>query len=156
MANNILKDYFLGAGSRYQNAADNYKKATDKALDITNIKNGATDFAANANAATRDSVYKQARSLGYGRGLALNRAKQAANESSSDNYRTGLGNAMSLADKRTSAAQNNFANTTNAISAEMNSNQQAFSNLMNTGAAIATGVGGGGVSGIAAKFLNLK
>ena len=153
---NILKDYFLGSGSRYKNAADNYKKAADKALDIANIKNEATDFASNANAATRDSVYKQARSLGYGKGLAMNRAKQAANESSSANYRTGLDNAMSLADKRTSAAQNNFANSTNATSAEIKSNQQAFSNLMNTGAAIATGLGGKAVSGIAEKFLNLK
>ena len=148
---NILKDYFLGSGSRYKNAADNYKKAADKALDIANIKNEATDFASNANAATRDSVYKQARSLGYGKGLAMNRAKQAANESSSANYRTGLDNAMSLADKRTSAAQNNFANKTNATNAEIK-----FSNLMNTGAAIATGLGGKAVSGIAEKFLNLK
>ena len=53
---NILKDYFLGSGSRYKNAADNYKKAADKALDIANIKNEATDFASNANAATRDSM----------------------------------------------------------------------------------------------------
>lgn len=153
---NILKDYLFGPGSRYDNAADNYKKAADKAYDVNNIKNEASSFAANANAATRDSVYKQARSFGYGKGLATNRAKQAANESSSSNYATGLSNAMSLASNRATAAQNNFDNQAGATGNRIKSSQQAFTNLMNTGAAVASGLGGKAVTGVAAKFLNLK
>ena len=153
-ANNI-KDYFLGPGSRYRNAADNYKKATDKILDTNNIKNEASNFASNANAATRDSVYKQARSLGYGKGLAMNRAKQAANETSSANYNNGLNNALSLADKRTAAAQNNFTNQTGATGNQIKASQQAFSNLMNTGAAIAYLAGGGSTGTLAKKFLSM-
>lgn len=153
---NILKDYLFGAGSRYKNAADNYKKAADKAYDISNIKNEASSFASNANAATRDSVYKQARSLGYGQALAMNKAKQAANESSSTNYSTGLTNAQTLANNRATAAQNNFDNQAKATGDQIKSSQQAFTNLMNTGAAVASGFGRKSVTGVAAKFLNLK
>lgn len=153
---NILKDYFLGPGSRYQNAADNYKKATDKILDINNVKNEASNFASNANAATRDSVYKQARSLGYGKGLAMNRAKQAANESSSANYNNGLTNALSLADKRMTAAKNNYSNQTDATDSQTKAGQQAFSNLMNTGAAVAMDIGGDNVGKIAKAFLKMS
>lgn len=153
---NILKDYFLGPGSRYQNAADNYKKATDKILDINNVKNEASNFASNANAATRDSVYKQARSLGYGKGLAMNRAKQAANESSSANYNNGLSNALSLADKRMTVAENNYSSQTGATDSQTKASQQAFSNLMNTGAAVAYIAGGNSVGDLAKKFLNMS
>ena len=63
--------------------------------------------------------------------------------------------ALSLADKRTAAAQNNFTNQIGATGNQIKASQQAFSNLMNTGAAAAYLAGGGSTGTLAKKFLNM-
>lgn len=151
----MLQDVFMGAGSRYKQAADSYKQAADKAADWNNINRDAGAVAANANANTRDSVYKQAKTLGYGKGLAMQKAKQAANESSSNNYKMGLDAAQSQADRKIGVAETNTKNQMSALDNQIKSSQQAFSNIMNTGAAIATTAGGGAAADTAKKFLNL-
>lgn len=151
----MLRDVFLGAGSRYKDAADKYNEAANKAAEWNNIQRNAGAYAANANANTRDSVYKQAKSLGYGKNLAAQKAKQAANESASQNYAAGMNAASNQADRKIGVANTNVQNQMAATQNQIASSQQTFSNLMNTGAAVATTVGGGGTGQIARKFLNL-
>lgn len=151
----MLQDVFLGAGSRYRKAADQYNESANKSADWNNINRDAGAYAANANANTRDSVYKQAKSLGYGKGLAMQKAKQTANESAANNYSAGMNAAQNQADRKIGIAATNTNNQMAATENQIKSSQQAFSNMMNTGAAIATTAGGGSTSNIAKKFLNI-
>lgn len=151
----MLQDVFLGAGSRYKKAVDEYNKSANEAADWNNINRDAGAYAANANANTRDSVYKQAKSFGYGKGLAMQKAKQAANDVAATNYSAGMNAAQNQADRKIGIASTNTANQMSATENQIKSSQQAFSNMMNTGAAIATTAGGGSVSNIAKKFLNM-
>ena len=65
----------FGNTDRYRKAAEKYEEASKQFLDWNNLNKQATQYAENANASTRDTGYKQARTMGYGKNLALNKAK---------------------------------------------------------------------------------
>ena len=120
----------FGNTDRYRKAAKKYEEASKQFLDWNNLNKQATQYAENANASTRDTSYKQARTMGYGKNLALNKANELAAQNSGENYKAGMDQANSLADKRMSAAaqnaQNQMAAQSNAFNEKMSKLNMGF------------------------------
>lgn len=128
----------FGNTDRYQKAAKKYEEASKKFLDWNRLNAQATQYASNANAATRESGYKQARSMGYGKNLALNKANELSAQNSGENYKAGLDQAQTLAQQQVGAAAQN---ANNQMAAQTNAYNQVL-NTINTGAnAISAGAG---------------
>lgn len=134
----------FGNTDRYWKAAKKYEEASKQFLDWNNLNKQATQYAENANASTRDTSYKQARTMGYGKNLALNKANELAAQNSGENYKAGMDQANSLADKRMSAAAQN---TQNQMAAQSNAYNEKMSKInmgMNAVNAVSGLMGGTG------------
>lgn len=134
----------FGNTDRYWKAAKKYEEASKQFLDWNNLNKQATQYAENANASTRDTSYKQARTMGYGKNLALNKANELAAQNSGENYKAGMDQANSLADKRMSAASQN---TQNQMAAQSNAYNEKMSKInmgMNAVNAVSGLMGGTG------------
>lgn len=134
----------FGNTDRYQKAAKKYEEASKQFLDWNNLNKQATQYAENANASTRDTGYKQARTIGYGKNLALNKANELAAQNSGENYKAGMDQANNLADKRMSAAAQNAQNQ---MAAQSNTFKEKMSKInmgMNAVNAVSGLMGGTG------------
>lgn len=116
----------FGNTDRYQKAADKYEEASKQFLDWNNLNKQASQYAENANASTRDTSYKQARTMGYGKNLALNKANELAAQNSGENYKAGMDQANNLAQQRMSAAAQN---TQNQMAAQSNAFNEKMSKI---------------------------
>ena len=116
----------FGNTDRYKKAAEKYEEASKQFLDWNNLNKQATQYAENANASTRDTGYKQARTMGYGKNLALNKANELAAQNSGENYKAGMDQANRLAEQRMSAANQNAQNQ---MAAQTNTFNQGMSKL---------------------------
>ena len=120
----------FGNTDRYWKAAKEYEEASKQFLDWNNLNKQATQYAENANASTRDTSYKQARTMGYGKNLALNKANELAAQNSGENYKAGMDQANNLAQQRMSAAaqnaQNQMAAQSNAFNEKMSKLKAGF------------------------------
>lgn len=120
----------FGNTDRYKKAAKKYEEASKQFLDWNNLNKQATQYAENANASTRDTSYKQARTMGYGKNLALNKANELAAQNSGENYKAGMDQANNLAQQRMSAAaqnaQNQMAAQSNAFNEKMSKLKTGF------------------------------
>ena len=140
----------FGNTDRYKKAAEKYEEASKQFLDWNNLNKQATQYAENANASTRDTGYKQARTMGYGKNLALNKANELAAQNSGENYKAGMDQANRLAEQRMSAAAQNAQNQ---MAAQTNTCNQGMSKLkigMDAANAVSGLLGGTGklISGI--------
>ena len=122
---NLLSGLF-GNTDRYWKAAKKYEEASKQFLDWNNLNKQATQYAENANASTRDTSYKQARTMGYGKNLALNKANELAAQNSGENYNAGMNQANNLAQQRMSAAAQNAQNQ---MAAQSNTYNESVSKL---------------------------
>lgn len=134
----------FGNTDRYWKAAKKYEEASKQFLDWNNLNKQATQYAENANASTRDTGYKQARTMGYGKNLALNKANELAAQNSGENYKAGMDQANSLADKRMSAAAQNAQNQMAAQSNAYNEKMSKINMGMNAVNAVSGLMGGTG------------
>lgn len=134
----------FGNTDRYWKAAKKYEEASKQFLDWNNLNKQATQYAENANASTRDTGYKQARTMGYGKNLALNKANELAAQNSGENYKAGMDQANSLADKRMSAAAQNAQNQMAAQSNAFNEKMSKINMGMNAVNAVSGLMGGAG------------
>lgn len=134
----------FGNTNRYWKAAKKYEEASKQFLDWNNLNKQATQYAENANASTRDTSYKQARTMGYGKNLALNKANELAAQNSGENYKAGMDQANSLADKRMSAAAQNAQNQMAAQSNAFNEKMSKINMGMNAVNAVSGLMGGTG------------
>lgn len=134
----------FGNTDRYRKAAKKYEEASKQFLDWNNLNKQATQYAENANASTRDTSYKQARTMGYGKNLALNKANELAAQNSGENYKAGMDQANSLADKRMSAAAQNAQNQMAAQSNAFNEKMSKINMGMNAVNAVSGLMGGTG------------
>ena len=134
----------FGNTDRYWKAAKKYEEASKQFLDWNNLNKQATQYAENANASTRDTSYKQARTMGYGKNLALNKANELAAQNSGENYKAGMDQANSLADKRMSAAAQNAQNQMAAQSNAYNEKMSKINMGMNAVNAVSGLMGGTG------------
>ena len=134
----------FGNTDRYRKAAKKYEEASKQFLDWNNLNKQATQYAENANASTRDTSYKQARTMGYGKNLALNKANELAAQNSGENYKAGMDQANSLADKRMSAAAQNAQNQMAAQSNAYNEKMSKINMGMNAVNAVSGLMGGTG------------
>ena len=116
----------FGNTDRYRKAAEKYEEASKQFLDWNNLNKQATQYAENANASTRDTGYKQARTMGYGKNLALNKANELAAQNSGENYKAGMDQANNLAQQRMSAAAQNAQNQMTAQSNTFNEKMNKF------------------------------
>ena len=116
----------FGNTDRYRKAAKEYEEASKQFLDWNNLNKQATQYAENANASTRDTSYKQARTMGYGKNLALNKANELAAQNSGENYKAGMDQANNLAQQRMSAAAQNAQNQ---MAAQSNTFNEKMSKL---------------------------
>lgn len=132
----------FGNTDRYWKAAKKYEEASKQFLDWNNLNKQATQYAENANASTRDTGYKQARTMGYGKNLALNKANELAAQNSGENYKAGMDQANSLADKRMSAAAQNAQNQMAAQSNAFNEKMSKLNIGMNAVNAVSGLMGG--------------
>ena len=128
----------FGNTDRYRKAAKKYEEASTQFLDWNNLNKQATQYAENANASTRDTSYKQARTTGYGKNLALNKANELAAQNSGENYKAGMDQANNLAQQRMSAAAQNAQNQ---MAAQSNTFNEKMSKLK-TGFDAVTAVSG--------------
>ena len=135
----------FGNTDRYWKAAKKYEEASKQFLDWNNLNKQATQYAENANASTRDTSYKQARTMGYGKNLALNKANELAAQNSGENYKAGMDQANSLADKRMSAAAQNAQNQMAAQSNTFNEKMSKLNVGMNAVNAVSGLMGGTGI-----------
>lgn len=135
----------FGNTDRYWKAAKKYEEASKQFLDWNNLNKQATQYAENANASTRDTSYKQARTMGYGKNLALNKANELAAQNSGENYKAGMDQANSLADKRMSAAAQNAQNQMAAQSNAYNEKMSKLNMGMNAVNAVSGLMGGTGM-----------
>lgn len=135
----------FGNTDRYWKAAKKYEEASKQFLDWNNLNKQATQYAENANASTRDTSYKQARTMGYGKNLALNKANELAAQNSGENYKAGMDQANSLADKRMSAAAQNAQNQMAAQSNTFNEKTSKINMGMNAVNAVSGLMGGTGM-----------
>lgn len=135
----------FGNTDRYWKAAKKYEEASKQFLDWNNLNKQATQYAENANASTRDTGYKQARTMGYGKNLALNKANELAAQNSGENYKAGMDQANSLADKRMSAAAQNAQNQMTAQSNAYNEKMSKINMGMNAVNAVSGLMGGTGM-----------
>lgn len=135
----------FGNTDRYWKAAKKYEEASKQFLDWNNLNKQATQYAENANASTRDTSYKQARTMGYGKNLALNKANELAAQNSGENYKAGMDQANSLADKRMSAANQNAQNQMTAQSNTFNEKTSKINMGMNAVNAVSGLMGGTGM-----------
>lgn len=134
----------FGNTDRYWKAAKKYEEASKQFLDWNNLNKQATQYAENANASTRDTSYKQARTMGYGKNLALNKANELAAQNSGENYKAGMDQANNLADKRMSAAAQNAQNQMAAQSNAFNEKMSKINMGMNAVNAVSGLMGGTG------------
>lgn len=134
----------FGNTDRYRKAAKKYEEASKQFLDWNNLNKQATQYAENANASTRDTSYKQARTMGYGKNLALNKANELAAQNSGENYKAGMDQANNLADKRMSAAAHNAQNQMAAQSNAFNEKMSKINMGMNAVNAVSGLMGGTG------------
>ena len=134
----------FGNTDRYRKAAKKYEEASKQFPDWNNLNKQATQYAENANASTRDTSYKQARTMGYGKNLALNKANELAAQNSGENYKAGMDQANSLADKRMSAAAQNAQNQMAAQSNAFNEKMSKINMGMNAVNAVSGLMGGTG------------
>lgn len=134
----------FGNTDRYWKAAKKYEEASKQFLDWNNLNKQATQYAENANASTRDTGYKQARTMGYGKNLALNKANELAAQNSGENYKAGMDQANNLADKRMSAAAQNAQNQMAAQSNAYNEKMSKINMGMNAVNAVSGLMGGTG------------
>lgn len=134
----------FGNTDRYWKAAKKYEEASKQFLDWNNLNKQATQYAENANASTRDTSYKQARTMGYGKNLALNKANELAAQNSGENYKAGMDQANNLADKRMSAAAQNAQNQMAAQSNTFNEKTSKINMGMNAVNAVSGLMGGTG------------
>ena len=134
----------FGNTDRYRKAAKKYEEASKQFLDWNNLNKQATQYAENANASTRDTSYKQARTMGYGKNLALNKANELAAQNSGENYKAGMDQANNLADKRMSAAAQNAQNQMAAQSNAFNEKMSKINMGMNAVNAVSGLMGGTG------------
>lgn len=135
----------FGNTDRYWKAAKKYEEASKQFLDWNNLNKQATQYAENANASTRDTGYKQARTMGYGKNLALNKANELAAQNSGENYKAGMDQANNLADKRMSAAAQNAQNQMAAQSNAFNEKMSKINMGMNAVNAVSGLMGGTGM-----------
>lgn len=137
----------IGNTDRYWKAAKKYEEASKQFLDWNNLNKQATQYAENANASTRDTGYKQARTMGYGKNLALNKANELAAQNSGENYKAGMDQANNLAQQRMSAAAQNAQNQ---MAAQSNTYNEGVAKLKLGADAIgaATGLLGGTIKTI--------
>lgn len=135
----------FGNTDRYWKAAKKYEEASKQFLDWNNLNKQATQYAENANASTRDTSYKQARTMGYGKNLALNKANELAAQNSGENYKTGMDQANNLAQQRMSAAAQNAQNQMAAQSNTFNEKASKINMGMNAVNAVSGLMGGTGM-----------
>lgn len=135
----------FGNTDRYWKAAKKYEEASKQFLDWNNLNKQATQYAENANASTRDTGYKQARTMGYGKNLALNKANELAAQNSGENYKAGMDQANNLAQQRMSAAAQNAQNQMAAQSNAFDEKTSKINMGMNAVNAVSGLMGGTGM-----------